>query len=171
MMQETSRTDTRNVTNRNAVRAILLSPEPEILLLRIHPPEGGDTFWITPGGGLEPEETVETGLRRELMEELRISDFVVGPRVWLRQHTFNWGTKRVCQREEYYIVHVARFSPRMYDLLEANFLDQFRWWHATELRQIPEHSHLSPWPISLNDISKRAHHVRNWSGRSLLIEH
>ena len=38
---------------RDAVRAILLTPAPEVLLLRIRPPQGGDAFWITPGGGLE----------------------------------------------------------------------------------------------------------------------
>jgi ADP-ribose pyrophosphatase YjhB (NUDIX family) len=67
------------IIERHAIRAILLTQELEILLLRIKPPEGGDWFWITPGGGLEAGETVEVGLRRELREELGLEDFVLGP--------------------------------------------------------------------------------------------
>jgi hypothetical protein len=52
------------VINRNAVRGIVLTPELEVLLLRIRRPERGDGFWITPGGGLESGETEESGLRR-----------------------------------------------------------------------------------------------------------
>ena len=121
------------IIEREAIRAILLTPEREVLLLRIRPPEGGDWFWITPGGGLEPGETIEAGLRRELMEELGLAQFVMGPLVWVRQHTFNWAKKRICQREQYYIIHVARFEPRMADATEAKVLDRFHWWPVTEL--------------------------------------
>ena len=79
------------IIERNAVRAIVLTPEPKVLLMRIRAPEGGDWFWITPGGGLEAGETEEAGLRRELKEELGLERFEVGPLVWRRQHTFNWG--------------------------------------------------------------------------------
>jgi 8-oxo-dGTP pyrophosphatase MutT (NUDIX family) len=126
------------IVEREAVRAILLTPEQEILLLRIRAPEGGDEFWITPGGGLEPGETIEAGLRRELMEELGLTQFVMGPLVWRRQHTFNWGKKRICQREQYYIVPAARFEPQMTDATEAQYLDRFRWWPVAELAHARE---------------------------------
>jgi 8-oxo-dGTP pyrophosphatase MutT (NUDIX family) len=121
------------IIQRNAVRAIVLTPELKVLLMRIRAPEGGDWFWITPGGGLEWGETEEAGLRRELKEELGLERFDIGPLVWRRQHTFNWGGRRICQREQYRIVRVAEFEPAMSDVVEAKVLDRFRWWHTDEL--------------------------------------
>ena len=123
---------------REAIRAILVTPAPEVLLLRVRDPAGGDAFWITPGGGLEPGETIESALRRELSEELGLEHFVIGPVVWRRQHTFDWAGKRVCQREQYHIVHVARFEPRMSDAVEMQVVDRFRWWPVEELARASE---------------------------------
>jgi 8-oxo-dGTP pyrophosphatase MutT (NUDIX family) len=126
------------VIERNAVRAIVLTPELKVLLMRIRPPQGGDWFWITPGGGLEAGESDEVGLRRELNEELGLERFDVGPLVWRRQHTFDWGGARICQREQYRIVHVDEFEPRMTDAVEARILDRFRGWPTDELAMARE---------------------------------
>jgi 8-oxo-dGTP pyrophosphatase MutT (NUDIX family) len=93
------------VIERKAIRAILLTRENEILLLRIRQPDTGEWFWITPGGGIEAGETIEEGLRRELREELGLTQFVIGPLVWQRQHTFKWAGKRLCQFE-----HITSFT-------------------------------------------------------------
>ncbi len=122
------------LVERDAIRAIILTPEREVLLLRIHSPDDQEQFWwITPGGGREPGEGVEEALKRELQEELCLNEYALGPLVWRRQHTFNWAGKRVCQAEQYYIVHAARFEPRMSDPDEAKILDCFRWWPVEEL--------------------------------------
>jgi hypothetical protein len=55
-----------SVIERQAVRAILLTRAHEVLLLRIRPPDCDEPFWIAPGGGLEPGESIVEGLRREL---------------------------------------------------------------------------------------------------------
>jgi 8-oxo-dGTP pyrophosphatase MutT (NUDIX family) len=136
---------------RQAIRAILLTPEREVLLFRIEPPDGRDKFWIAPGGGLEPGETIETGLRRELWEEVGLEHFVIGPLVWRRQHTFDWAGKRILQREEYYVVHVPRFEPRVSDELEMHTIVAFRWWPVAALAQATERLT----PLSLADIVAR----------------
>lgn len=126
------------LVERHSIRAILLTPEREILLMRIRSPQGGDWFWITPGGGLEPGEAAEAGLRRELREELGLEKFDLGPLVWRRMHTFKWGEKHIRQSEQYYIVQAAKFEPHMSDPVEVQVLDQFRWWAVTELATTPE---------------------------------
>ena len=120
---------------RDAVRAILLTPEQEVLLMRISEPGTSGGFWITPGGGVEPGENIETALRRELLEELGLEDFEIGGEVWRRQHTFNWLGKRFCQRERYFMVRVPRFTPHMSDPIEAKVFQEFRWWPLLELQQ------------------------------------
>lgn len=139
------------IIERDAIRAIVLTPGHEVLLMRIRAPEGGDWFWITPGGGLEPGESVEAGLRREMKEELGLERFDIGPLVWRRQHTFDWGGRRILQRERYHVVHVPRFDPRMSDPIEVRVLDRFRWWSANELAQARERLT----PISLAQIVAR----------------
>ena len=83
------------LVHRQAVRALILTADHEVLLCRIHTPGGGPSFWIAPGGGLEPGETVDEGLRRELLEELGLTEFEAGPVIWRRHHTFDWGDRRI----------------------------------------------------------------------------
>ncbi|HYR91426.1 MAG TPA: NUDIX domain-containing protein [Terriglobia bacterium] len=122
---------------RNAVRAVLLTPDERVLLLRIRL-SGTSPFWIAPGGGIEPGETVHQALRRELREELDLTDFEAGPVLWLRQHTFDWNGDRLCQREVYHAVHTRYFEPRMSDQLESAVLDEFRWWNIADLAHATE---------------------------------
>jgi 8-oxo-dGTP pyrophosphatase MutT (NUDIX family) len=59
----------RAVVKRTA-RAILLDQDDRLILIKRVRPDG-ETYWITPGGGVEPDDTtVEAALRREVLEEL-----------------------------------------------------------------------------------------------------
>ncbi|TWC00859.1 ADP-ribose pyrophosphatase YjhB (NUDIX family) [Bradyrhizobium macuxiense] len=136
--------------HRRAVRALIITGGHEVLLLRIRPPHG-DCFWIAPGGGSEGDETPEATLRRELAEELGLTAFAHGPAVWRRHHTFNWGGRRISQKEEYRIVHTDRFDPVMADAAEAKVLDCFRWWPIADLPNAEERLT----PLSLADILER----------------
>lgn len=136
---------------RRAVRALILTPDHEVLLMRVVTPDGADRFWIAPGGGLEPGETAAEGLRRELSEELGLTGFEAGPVIWRRHHTFTWGAGRISQREEFRVVHTDRFEPVMTDAVEAALLDGFRWWRIADLARCEERLT----PLSLADILKR----------------
>lgn len=123
---------------RQAVRAILITPDHEVLLMRIQLEDVEDAFWIAPGGGLEEGESAEQGLRRELREELGLERFVIGALVWLRQHTFGASERRIMQTEQYWIVHTDRFEPVISDEIEASYLDRFEWWKAEDLSRTDE---------------------------------
>ena len=45
------------VVEREAVRAIIVTPERELLLLRVRLRAPERSFWITPGGGMNPGES------------------------------------------------------------------------------------------------------------------
>lgn len=60
---------------RHSVRAVLFDGDDLVLFKRVKP--GREPYWITPGGGIEPDdESPEAALRRELDEELGAT---VGP--------------------------------------------------------------------------------------------
>lgn len=128
----------RQLEERRAVRALILTPERETLLFRLRPPGETKCFWIAPGGGLDQGETIEDGLKRELREELGLVEFRIGALVWCRHHTFDWGARRISQREEYRIVEVARFDPVMTDEVEAQNVVEHRWWPVAELDRVQE---------------------------------
>ena len=106
--------------------------------MQIRHPQSGALFWITPGGGLQAGESLASALRRELNEELGLTEFEIGPLLWQRQHSFDWDQRRICQREDYYLVHSQRFEPIISDPVEATLLQAFRWWRLAELAQTSE---------------------------------
>ena len=96
---------------RHAARVVLLDARDRILLFRWEDERLLDarSIWITPGGGLNPDESPEAGARRELREETGI-EAPLGPCVWIRSHTFRFGTGWIEQRERFYVVRVANIT-------------------------------------------------------------
>lgn len=121
---------------RQAVRAILLTPQDEVLLMRLK--ADGKIFWITPGGGIEAGETAHEALHRELAEEVGLTRAAIGPLVWRRRQTTTYFRKLWQQSEDYYLVETERFLPRMSDRIEARLVTEFRWWHLDELEEADE---------------------------------
>ncbi len=112
---------------RPAVRALVLDSQGRTLLLR-WPRPGGSPFWIAPGGGVEPGESDEGALRRELVEEIRLRDPELGPCIWTREFTFPWRDAWWRQRERYYVVHA---EPD--DIRGGEDIDNATWWSADEI--------------------------------------
>ena len=70
---------------RTAARAVIIDDDDDVLLVKFVFPSGIEV-WALPGGGLEPDESVTDGLRRELHEELGLTDVDIGPHIWNREH-------------------------------------------------------------------------------------
>lgn len=121
---------------RFAVRAVVFTPEREVLLMRTRPMTR-PPYWLTPGGGVEPGESDEQALRRELQEELGLLEFELGP--LLMQHSFmGAGPRRVTHRQRLFLVPHVRFEPHMSDPYEARTIERFHWWPLDELRATTE---------------------------------
>ena len=125
---------------RETVRALILSPEPAVLLVHLVLPDRN--FWITPGGGIAPGESHHDALHRELREELGRDGFDIGPHIWTREGHYNWRGEIIAEREYFYLVRSEQFeadssgNPVPH---ERELLAEFRWWPATE---IPHRSRL-----------------------------
>jgi 8-oxo-dGTP pyrophosphatase MutT (NUDIX family) len=122
---------------RQAVRALVLDPEERILLVRFEAPRTRQSWWATPGGGLEGQP-LEEALRRELREEAGLVDFDLGPTVWTRRHSFLWEGQEVDQRETYILVRVPAFEPRPEVDLAAELVTEVRWWTLDEIEASSE---------------------------------
>ena len=126
---------------RDAARAVVLDPDDRVLLTRFVHPDTGEIFWTTPGGGVDPGEAFEDGLRRELLEETGLEDAAVGPVIWTRRESFLWEGRIIDQSERFVMVRAAYFepSPRFSAAeLRAEGLHEVRWWTIDELEATDE---------------------------------
>lgn len=119
---------------RPAARALLLDEDGHALLVRFEFPDR--RVWATPGGGIEPGETVEQALRRELVEEVGLHDVEIGPHVWTRTVRVGGGGRWKGQCDVVHLVRARRFVPApgfSWDQLRAEGVHELRWFQAEEL--------------------------------------
>lgn len=124
--------------DRQAVRGLVLDPAGRVLLTRFAHPVTGEVWWATAGGGVDPGESDEQALRRELHEEAGIDAFELGPVVHTREHTFAWARTLYHQYERFYLVRVDAFEPTPTIDLVPEGVTEVRWWTRDELAAPPE---------------------------------
>ena len=125
---------------REAVRAVFMTPDHQVLMMKVETVTGIHV-WIAPGGGLEPGESEEEGLRREIAEETGARNFCLGPPLWNRKHEFSWDGRTYSQNEVYYLVQADRFDPVMNMEAapgEASAFRGFRWWSIDAIARSAE---------------------------------
>jgi ADP-ribose pyrophosphatase YjhB (NUDIX family) len=116
---------------RHAVRALVIDEADRVLLYRFVSP-GGESFWSTPGGGMEEGESAEEAIRRELREEVGLRDVDLGPCIWTREDLFVWH-RVVHQIERIYLVRVERHTVAPEVDLTDEGMQEHRWWTLAEL--------------------------------------
>lgn len=125
-------------TPRSAVRALVVDADDRVLLVRFENPVTHDTWWATPGGGIEQGESHEDALRRELAEELGLHEFDLGPLISEHERVFPWDRRLTKQHNSIYLVRVEAHEPRPTIDLAEEGVSSYRWWTLDELEHTDE---------------------------------
>jgi 8-oxo-dGTP pyrophosphatase MutT (NUDIX family) len=127
---------------RDTARALVFDPDGRLLLIAYEAARDVDParpglrrVWCTPGGGLEPGETHEVALMRELAEEIGVTDAQYGPCVAWRESPLTIWRRPCLARERYFSVRLpsAAFDPATLAATEGDPVLDVRWWRVEDL--------------------------------------
>ncbi len=122
---------------RPSARAVILDPDARILLVLSE--FDGKRMWFTPGGGLDPGETPEDAVLRELREEVGLTDITLGPRIWHRYAVWHLQERDTWYETEewFFLVRLAEPPSAMRTMVEQDGivrLHEARWWPLEDLQ-------------------------------------
>lgn len=126
-----------DVVARHAGRVVLLNDDDAILMIEVVPASAAP-FWLTPGGAVEPGETVREAAARELHEETGITvtpASLLGP-VWRREQRFEWDGVVIQQQEEFFLARhdgAVEAALNNVDAVEAATNRSLRWWSIEDV--------------------------------------
>ncbi len=120
---------------RQSVRALLVDDADRTLLIRYGNDYG--MWWVGPGGGQEPGESDEQTLRRELLEELGLEEFEIGPLLWENEGFSLEEPGHGGWSHRAYLVRVPHFEPAPRVDMAAEGGHEMRWFGVDELEGVP----------------------------------
>jgi 8-oxo-dGTP diphosphatase len=118
---------------RRVVAALILrgeGPQREVFICQRRPDQAMGLKWEFPGGKVEPGETSEQALARELQEELGIAA-TIGPRITTIRHTYRNGSA----------IEIEFFAVHQFEGELANMIFQQMLW--TAIPRLPEFDFLA----------------------------
>lgn len=136
--------------HRRVSRVVLLDENDRFLLLLTASPrlQTPVVRWLTPGGGVEDNESHAEGAIRELFEETGLRVDSVGEPIWSieGQSIFNDGHVQSTY-SEYFVVRTTSFELTNENWMDNEFVDitDVRWWTVEELNTSGEK--YSPEPL------------------------
>ena len=136
---------TNGLPLRQAARALVIDDADRVLLVQFS--ANSHEWWAMPGGGIEEGEPELVALRRELEEEVGLTDAeLLGP-IWQRVHPWPDHPRFSGQAERIYFVRCAAFDPIpsfSWEHLNAEGVVALRWWSLDELRDGEATTDFSP---------------------------
>lgn len=128
----------RPVRTRRAVRVIVVDPDDRVLLFEDSDPGlPGVTWWVTPGGGMDPGESERATAVREMAEEtgyVLAEAELVGP-LATRYAVHGYSDQVLEQQESFYLARVPAFEIDVSAHTEEEqiTLQGHRWWTRAEI--------------------------------------
>jgi 8-oxo-dGTP pyrophosphatase MutT (NUDIX family) len=123
---------------RQVARVIVIDSTGFVLLCRYTETRAGQrhSFWVPPGGALEPGEDHPTAALRELREETGLEAHLGRP-LWERRFTLQMRHGPVDQIERYFLARLPAEKPPVLNMSEEEILE-LRWWSIGELQATGE---------------------------------
>lgn len=129
------------MVERTTARVVLLDPADRVLLLHGYDPRTPTlTWWYTPGGGMEPGETLHECALREVVEETGIRDLRIGPLMWRRRADYPFAGRRYHSDEWFYLARttVTETDTSGWTELERYSNTGLAWWTIPQVRETVE---------------------------------
>jgi ADP-ribose pyrophosphatase YjhB (NUDIX family) len=120
---------------------ILLSPANEVLLISfvVSRSDGEFSFWATPGGEVEEDESDFMAAQRELREELELVVDLEGP-IHVSTAEFEHNGAMVVSTDVFFVARCEHDAPRLHAFTEEEraVIRASRWWALKEIEATRE---------------------------------
>jgi 8-oxo-dGTP pyrophosphatase MutT (NUDIX family) len=143
-----------SLRKRPSSRLLILDSANRVLLFRFEHKTGplaGQSFWATPGGGLEDHESFADAAIRELQEETGMVVSEIGEPVARREFTMVMPDgEHVLADEQFYVIRAPdqKISTEGWTPLEVDVMADYKWWSANEILASED----TIWPADLHGL-------------------